>query len=155
MQIPRLQLALHEFDYIPEARYTARKIKDGFLFVEKNTRITIDELPLKWIRFWSIEDRQLLYKITEHPITDDEISNPKLLISLISFSYIYVKGYRDWDFADLQNFWNVYSDFQKLLLTLSELKSSQRSTLPKLKAFDLINLTDTLHKLQSLGYYPR
>lgn len=155
MQIPQLQLALHEFDYIPEAKYAARKIKDGFSFIDENRRVTIDELPVKWIRFWSVEDRQLLHKITEHPIMDDEISNPSLLISLIAFSYIYVYGYKDWDFADLQNFWNVYIDFQKLLMTLSGLKSNQRSTLPKLKAFDLTNLTDTLDKLQSLGYYPR
>lgn len=141
--IPRLTMSMMQLDYHPNPYYLARKIRDSYEFIDQNRNITLADLPRKWINFWRVKDAYFLQSPMFPP--DGEMpTHYSVTVSHIIFSYIYSKYYREADFADMDNYWQTYVDFQRMLLLATSLSRSRRDKLYTIKLFDLKNLSDNL-----------
>lgn len=118
-------------------------------FVDNNRNITVLELPTKWVKFWRYSGADLNNLIN---FDDIEESNPSLLQSLLAFSHIYQRFYRQSDFADFGNFMQMYSEFQLVLTIIHEgRRKGYGRKLPNTRIFDLNNFGSVRDGLEIFG----
>lgn len=134
---------------LPNPYYLTAKLRQSIEFIDNSRNITVRDLPKQWVKFWRYSGADI-----NNLITADEIEecNPSLLQSLLSFSHIYQRFYRQPDFADFSNFLQVYSEFQLVLTIIYEgRKQGYGRKLPNTRIFDLDNFGDVRDEIEIFG----
>lgn len=139
---------------LPDAYYTARKIKDMCRFIEDNRSVRINKVSL------TIIHNLLLASLKNSPSFSEEdvfkTEDPSSFYALSVFHSIYLQHYREQDFASLDNFHKCFIDFQHYLWEIADAYCRNGSwiqeKLPRLKLFDVKNMDDNLARMQRWNY---
>lgn len=131
---------------LPNPYYLTAKLRLSAEFIDNNRNITVNELPAKWVKFWLYSETGINDLVNLNEIDE---SDPSLLQSLLAFSHIYQKFYRQPDFAEFSNFILLYSEFQQVLAIVCEArKQGKGGILPKTRIFDLNNFVDVRDEIE-------
>lgn len=121
--------------------YAIRRIRDITKFVDTNSAVRINKVPLSMI------NTMLLHSLRDSSsFSDEDIFNPcdtSLFCCFSVFHHIYLNHYREYDFACLDNFQMTFVEFQRFLWEIAAAYKRHggwiREKLPDLKLFDLKN----------------
>lgn len=134
---------------LPNPYYLTAKLRQSIEFIDNSRNITVRELPKQWVKFWRYSGADINNLIT---VDEIEESNPSLLQSLLSFSHIYQRFYRQPDFADFGNFIQLYSEFQHVLTIIYEArKQGYCRELPNIRIFNLNNFGSVRDEIEVFG----
>lgn len=134
----------------PDAYYTARKIKEWYRFADKNKAIRIHQVSLTVVHNLLLSSLKNAPSFSEDKVF--ETADASAFFCFTIFHHIYLSGYREQDFASLDNFQACFINFQHLLWQISAAYRRHGSwiheKLPNIKLFDIKNLAENADQMK-------